>query len=66
VDERPKEPPRPRATGSADGDARKISAGLNLLLDLDYLGATDTPSGARGGRPKTTYVINPKIKGGSL
>jgi hypothetical protein len=28
VDERPKEPPRPRATGSADGDARKISAAL--------------------------------------
>jgi hypothetical protein len=37
-----------------------VGAGLNLLVDLDYL-ATSTPSTrVQGGRPKLTYRINPR------
>jgi len=37
-----------------------ISAGLALLVDLDYLADVRTPSQAAGGRPKLTYEINPR------
>jgi putative DNA primase/helicase len=38
-----------------------VQAGLELLVDLDYLAAnTDRPS-ERGGRSKTTYTINPRM-----
>jgi hypothetical protein len=37
-----------------------VVAGLSLLVDLDYL-APPTPSiGPAGGRPKVTYLINPR------
>jgi Protein of unknown function (DUF3987) len=37
-----------------------VQAGLDLLVDLDYLAATTDQPGERGGRPKTTYTINPR------
>src|SRR5262249_42074205 len=37
-----------------------IRLGLQLLVDLDYLGANTSIVGPQGGRPKVTYVINPR------
>jgi Protein of unknown function (DUF3987) len=37
-----------------------VQAGLDLLVDLDYLAATTDRPSERGGRPKTTYAINPR------
>jgi len=37
-----------------------IGLGLQLLVDLDYLGANTSVVGPQGGRPKVTYVINPR------
>ena len=39
-----------------------VYAGLNLLSDLDYIAGSTSPAGPHGGRPKTTYAINPKVK----
>jgi Protein of unknown function (DUF3987) len=36
-----------------------VGAGLSLLVDLDYL-ARSTPSAAGSGRPKVTYLVNPR------
>lgn len=44
-------------------DSEQVTAGLSLLCDLDYLVAEQLPIGPQGGRPKTTYTINPKVKG---
>jgi Protein of unknown function (DUF3987) len=41
-------------------DIDQVRAGLNLLVELDYLAQSDASTGDRGGRPKTTYAINPK------
>jgi hypothetical protein len=38
-----------------------VQAGLELLVDLDYLAATTDPPSERGGRSKTTYAINPRM-----
>ena len=37
-----------------------IGLGLQLLVDLDYLDANTSALGPQGGRPKVTYVINPR------
>ncbi len=37
-----------------------VQAGLDLLVDLDYLIVHVGQSDQRGGRPKTTYLINPR------
>ena len=41
-------------------DRDHVQLGLDLLCDLDYLTAVNVPSGIKGGRPKTTYAINPR------
>jgi AAA domain-containing protein/bifunctional DNA primase/polymerase-like protein len=46
-EERPKEPPRPRSTGSTDGDAQKISAAL--AERIEELCHTLLPNGVRRG-----------------
>ena len=33
----------------------------DLLVDLHYLAASTAATGERGGRPKVTYMINPRI-----
>jgi hypothetical protein len=38
----------------------QVAAGLDLLLDLDYLVAAALPVGPYGGRPKTKYWVNPR------
>jgi hypothetical protein len=43
-------------------DQTCIHAGLNLLVDLDYLSEKRVDPHSKGGRVKTTYEINPKIK----
>jgi hypothetical protein len=42
-------------------EREQVGAGLGLLADLDYLGAT-TSAGTQGGRPKAVYHINPRIR----
>jgi Protein of unknown function (DUF3987) len=37
-----------------------VQAGLNLLVDLDYIAASTPITTPVGGRPKVTYTINPK------
>src|SRR5262249_25432861 len=37
-----------------------IALGLQLLVDLGYLHANTSAVGPQGGRPKVTYVINPR------
>jgi Protein of unknown function (DUF3987) len=41
-------------------EREQVGAGLSLLVDLDHL-ASCTPSiGTEGGRPKITYLVNPR------
>ncbi len=40
-----------------------VGAGLSLLVDLDYLAMSVPGIGAQGGRPKVTYLINPRSLG---
>jgi putative DNA primase/helicase len=42
-------------------DREHVQAGLNLLVDLDHLAASNPTTGERGGRPKVRYSINPKV-----
>jgi hypothetical protein len=49
---------RPRWSGLTE--IEHIHAGLNLLADLGHIAAEPVPVGDRGGRPKTTYVANPR------
>jgi putative DNA primase/helicase len=42
-------------------DRKHVQAGLDLLVDLHYLAASTAATGERGGRPKVTYMINPRI-----
>jgi hypothetical protein len=37
-----------------------VHAGLDLLVDLDYLATNVSQPDQRGGRPKTLYAINPR------
>ena len=39
-----------------------VGAGLNLLVDLDYLAISVPALGSQGGRPKVSYQINPSIR----
>ena len=41
-------------------DRDYIQAGLDMLVDLDYLATVVAAAGERGGRPKITYVVNPR------
>jgi putative DNA primase/helicase len=41
-------------------DREHVQAGLELLVDLDYLARSAAPVGNYGGRPKVTYRINPR------
>jgi putative DNA primase/helicase len=41
-------------------DRDQISAGLNLLDELDHLAAVESASVPHGGRPKTIYRFNPR------
>jgi hypothetical protein len=43
-------------------DRDHVRAGLDLLTDLDCVIAVTEPVSAFGGRPKTTYRINPKVR----
>jgi hypothetical protein len=47
-------------TGLTDADL--VAAGLTLLCDLDSLAAEQSTASPVGGRPKTTFTINPKLK----
>jgi putative DNA primase/helicase len=38
----------------------QVGAGLNLLVELDHLAAVESAPIPHGGRPKTTYSINPR------
>jgi hypothetical protein len=40
-----------------------VGAGLNLLVDLDYLATFVAGKGAQGGRLKVTYLVNPRSLG---
>jgi uncharacterized protein DUF3987 len=37
-----------------------VRAGLSLLVDLDYLAPFALSAGVEGGRPKVTYLVNPR------
>src|SRR5262245_26160228 len=37
-----------------------VGWGLSLLVDLDYLAPSALSAGVEGGRPKVTYLINPR------
>jgi hypothetical protein len=37
-----------------------VGAGLNMLVDLDHLTASTPGIGPLGGRPKITYLVNPR------
>jgi hypothetical protein len=43
-------------------DRDHVQAGLSLLADLDHISGTAPPVGPHGGRPKTVYAINPKVR----
>ena len=45
-------------------DKQRIAAGLEALLDADWIGARDANAGERGGRPSTIYLANPKAMKG--
>ena len=41
-------------------DRDQVQAGLNLLVELHYLAASSAAASERGGRPTTTYTVNPR------
>ncbi len=41
-------------------DRDQVQAGLNLLVELHYLAASSAAPSERGGRPTTTYTVNPR------
>ncbi len=41
-------------------DHEQVQAGLNLLVELHYLAASSAAPSERGGRPTTTYTVNPR------
>jgi hypothetical protein len=40
-------------------DREQVQAGLNLLVKLHLLAASNAATSERGGRPTTTYTVNP-------
>lgn len=49
---------RKRWSGLTDKD--RLAAGLTALCEADWLRAIDSGPGEQGGRPSTTYQVNPK------
>ena len=43
-------------------EREQVGAGLRLLTDLDYVVEVVLTTGPQGGRPKTTFNINPRVK----
>ena len=41
-------------------EREQVGAGLSLLVDLDYLALSSPSIRAEGGRPKITYLVNPR------
>ena len=41
-------------------DRDQVQAGLNLLVELHHLAASSAATSERGGRPTTTYTVNPR------
>ena len=41
-------------------DRDQVQAGLNLLVELHHLAASSAAASERGGRPTTTYTVNPR------
>jgi uncharacterized protein DUF3987 len=41
-------------------DREQVQAGLNLLVELHYLAVSSPATSQRGGRPTTTYTVNPR------
>ena len=41
-------------------EGEDVGAGLSLLVDLDYLALSAPSAGVEGGRPKFTYLVNPR------
>ena len=41
-------------------EREQVGAGLSLLVDLDYLAPSSPSVRAEGGRPKITYLVNPR------
>jgi hypothetical protein len=41
-------------------EREQVGAGLSLLVDLDYLAPSALSAGVEGGRPKVTYLVNPR------
>jgi hypothetical protein len=41
-------------------DREQVQAGLDLLVDLNFLAASRAATSERGGRPTTTYAANPR------
>src|SRR5262245_51227040 len=41
-------------------EREQVGAGLSLLVDLDYLAPSALSVGVEGGRPKVTYLVNPR------
>ncbi len=44
-------------------DREQVQAGLNLLVELHHLAESSTATWERGGRPTTTYTVNPRGRG---
>jgi hypothetical protein len=44
------------------GDRETVVAALEFLEDLDWLRADTVIGGAKGGRPKTEYAVNPRLR----
>jgi putative DNA primase/helicase len=43
-------------------ESHHIAAGLDLLVDHNYVAVQDRPTGQKGGRPSAAYLINPAVK----
>jgi hypothetical protein len=43
-------------------EREQVGAGLRLLTDLDYVVEPIPTTGPQGGRPKTTFNINPRVR----
>ena len=41
-------------------EREQVGAGLSLLVDLDYLAPSAHSAGVEGGRPRVTYLVNPR------
>jgi hypothetical protein len=46
--------------GRVSPDRDQVQAGLDLLVALHYLAASSAATSERGGRPTTTYTVNPR------